>query len=392
MIKTLLFSTLFPNSVQPQHGVFVENRLRHLLETGEITTKVIAPVPWFPFKAPIFGKYATFSSVPDEEQRNSVDVLHPRYLLLPKLGMNNAPESIFRVALPRAKALIKSGFDFDLIDAHYFYPDGVAAVMLGEALGKPVIITARGTDLNLIPKYEIPRQKILWAANKADALITVCQALKDVLLEMGVPDNKITVLRNGVDLGTFSPPLNREELRNKLDINGKTLLSVGHLVERKGHHLIVEAMCLLPEYKLLIAGDGEERSNLVALINKLKLNERVTLLGAVPHESLKEYYGASDALVLASSREGWANVLLESMACGTPVVATRIWGTPEVVTIPASGVLVEERTPDSLACSIKSLFSRHVNRDETRGYAEQFGWEDTTQGQLKLFEQVVGNA
>lgn len=392
MIKTLLFSTLFPNSIQPQFGLFVENRLRYLLETEKVQTKILAPVPWFPFKAPIFGKYAKFSSVPNIEKRNNIDVLHPRYLLLPRCGMNAAPESIYRAALPHAKKLIESGFDFDLIDAHYFYPDGVAAVMLAKKLAKPVVITARGTDLNLIPQYELPRKKILWAANNTDAMITVCKALKDVLLDMGIPDQKITVLRNGVDLVKFSPPVDRKSLRKKLNIEGNTLLSVGHLVERKGNHLIIEALKALPDYKLLIAGDGEERFNLVSLIDSLNLTDRVTLLGAVPHSKLKEYYGAVDALVLASSREGWANVLLESMACGTPVAATKIWGTPEVVTIPASGILVEERTSMSIVDSLKLLFSQLPPRTETRRYAEQFSWEETTRGQLKLFERLIGNA
>lgn len=389
MIKTLLFSTLFPNSIQPQHGVFVRNRLQYVLETEKVQTKVIAPVPWFPFKSSIFGQYAKFSQVPFSENRNGIDVLHPRYLLLPKIGMNSAPESIFKAALPHAKRLIESGFDFDLIDAHYFYPDGVAAVMLAQKLEKPVIVTARGTDLNLIPQYEIPRKKILWAANHANAMITVCQALKDVLLDMGVPDKKITVLRNGVDLKKFSPPENRDMLREKLGMTGKMLISVGHLVERKGHHLIVEAMKMLPDYQLVIAGDGEERSNIVSLIKRLGLDDRVRMLGAIPHDDLKEYYGASDALVLASSREGWANVLLESMACGTPVAATKIWGTPEVVTIPASGVLVEERNPNSIAEAIKYIFSQYPSRAETRSYAENFSWERTTEGQLQLFEGTL---
>lgn len=392
MIKALLFSTLFPNSIQPQHGVFVENRLRNLLETGAVQAKVLAPVPWFPLKMSMFGKYAKFANVPYVEQRNGIDVTHPRYFLMPKFGMNSAPESMYRAALPHVKSLIEGGFDFDVIDAHYFYPDGVAAVMLAQKLGKPVIVTARGTDLNLIPQHKIPRRKILWAAKNADAMITVCQALKDVLLEMGIPERKVVVLRNGVDLKLFSPPSDRETLRKKLGVEGKTLLTVGHLVERKGHQLIVEAMKQLPEFKLIIAGDGEERSNLVSLVKRFDLEDRVTMLGAIPHCDLREYYAASDALVLASSREGWANVLLESMACGTPVVATKIWGTPEVVTIPASGLLVENRTPSSIADSIKLLFSHYPSRDETRKYAEQFSWEETTQGQLRLFREVTGNA
>jgi len=138
MIRTLLFSTLYPNSVRPSHGIFVETRLRHLLASGEVETCVVAPVPWFPFKHPRFGEYAKHAAVPRHEERNGIRVEHPRYLLLPKVGMNSAPYFLARAGLAAARRLIASGYDFDLIDAHYFYPDGVAATLIGKALGKTI--------------------------------------------------------------------------------------------------------------------------------------------------------------------------------------------------------------------------------------------------------------
>jgi hypothetical protein len=170
MIRTLLFSTLYPSSVRPSHGIFVETRLRHLLSSGEVETRVVAPVPWFPFRDPRFGEYARHAAVPAHEVRNGIDVAHPRYLLLPKAGMNLAPASLARAGLKAARRLIAEGYDFDLIDAHYFYPDGVAATMIGKALNKPVVITARGTDINLIPKYDRPRRMILQAAEDCAAI------------------------------------------------------------------------------------------------------------------------------------------------------------------------------------------------------------------------------
>ncbi|VAX05407.1 group 1 glycosyl transferase [hydrothermal vent metagenome] len=392
MIKTLLFSSLFPNNAQPQHGIFVENRLRHLLETEEIETKVLAPVPWFPFKAAMFGKYAKFACVPQQEQRNAIDIMHPRYFLLPKIGMNTAPEAIYRTALPHAQRLIESGFNFDLIDAHYFYPDGVAAVMLAKKLGKPVIITARGSDLNLIPQYTIPRKKILWATRNADALVTVCQALKDVLLGMGGAEEKVTVLRNGVDLKKFIPPEDRAALRKDFGLGGKTLLSVGNLVELKGHHLIIEALNELPDFELIIVGNGEEHENLERQIESSGYKNRIKMIGVVEHSKLKDYYGAADALVLASSREGWANVLLEAMACGCPVLATNAGGSSEIVAEHAAGVLVQSRSVEGIVQGLKKLFTKLPERQSTRKYAEKFGWQETTKGQVKLFERVLSNA
>ena len=214
------------------------------------------------------------------------------------------------------------------------------------------MITARGTDLNLIPRYNLPRRMIQWAAGHAAGMITVCKALKDTLVDLGVAPQRIEVLRNGVDLELFRPGA-RPERRAELGLRGRTLLSVGFLVPRKAHDLAIAALPMLPDTDLLIAGEGPEEASLKALAARLGVAERVRFLGALPQARLRDYYGAADALVLASSREGWANVLLESMACGTPVVASNVWGTPEVVAAPEAGVLMAERTPQALAQAVR---------------------------------------
>src|SRR5262249_1730593 len=145
----------------------------------------------------------------------------------------------------------------------------------------------------------------------------------------------------------------------------------------------------LPGFALLIAGEGPERASLEALIAARGLGDRVRLLGARPHEELPELYGAADALILASSREGWANVLLEAMACGTPVVATRIGGNPEVVAKPEAGVLMHERSAKGVADGVRALFANLPAREATRAYASDFSWDATTEGQLALFRKVL---
>lgn len=387
-LRLLTFSTLYPNAAQPSHGIFVETRLRHLLASGGAQSRVVAPVPWFPSAHPVFGRYAASARVPPVEQRFGIDVLHPRYPLIPRFGMTSAPLLLALAARPALAAVRAQGYDFDVIDAHYVYPDGVAAVLLGRWLNKPVVITARGTDVNLIPRYRIPRAFIRWAGRRAAHLIAVCQALKDAMVELGIPAERVTVLRNGVDLSLFQP-LDRAQARAALGIGpGRVLLSVGHLVERKGHHLVIEAAARLPETQLLIAGDGEERSALQGLAHRLRVSDRVRFLGAVNQTQLRQYYSAADALVLASSREGWANVLLESMACGTPVIATHVWGTPEVVAAPAAGVLMRERSADALIEAYHRLFAAYPERAATRCYAERFSWDETTRGQLGLFNSL----
>ena len=390
MIRLLSYTSLYPNAAQPSHGVFVENRLRHLVAGGQAATRVIAPVPWFPLRHRMFGGYATFAAAPAAEQRHGIAIHHPRYPLIPKVGMSLAPGLMSRFTLDAVRHELRAR-PFDLIDAHYFYPDGVAAALIGRALGKPVVITARGTDLNLIPDHARPRRLIQWAAAQAAGLITVCQALKDRLIDLGVPAERITVLRNGVDLSQFQPP-DRARARAALGLTGPTLVSVGALIERKAHDLTIRALSLLPDWRLLVAGEGPERGRLAALARNLGVADRVRLVGPVAHDKLAEIYGAADISVLASSREGWANVLLEAMACGTPVVASDVWGTPEVVAAPAAGRLMRERTPEALAEAVAALAADPPDRALTRAYAERFDWQATTLGQIALFTEILERA
>jgi teichuronic acid biosynthesis glycosyltransferase TuaC len=390
-MKILTFSTLFPNQVKPSHGIFVETRLRHLVASGEVESRVVAPVPWFPFTDARFGQYAKFAQVPARETRYGLEVQHPRFPLIPKIGMNFAPMMLANGAKATLARMIDEGYDFDLIDAHYFYPDGVAAVKLGRYFNKPVVITARGSDISLIPQHPVPRKMIRWAAAQADGIITVCNALKAELVELGIDAAKITPLRNGVDLERFQPG-DREVLRAAVGVSGFTLLSVGHLVPVKGHELAIGALPLLPGATLLMAGDGIERGRLEAQARELGVADRVRFLGVVPQAELPRYYGAADALVLASSREGWANVLLESMACGTPVVASRVWGTPEVVAAPEAGLLMEERSAQGVADAVNVLRAAYPERAATRRYAERFSWGDTTAGQVRLFSSIIQRA
>lgn len=384
-MKVLCFSTLYPNAGQPSHGVFVENRLRRLVETGEVEAKVLAPVPWFPSTHPRFGAYSAFAKAPAYEVRHGIEVYHPRYLVIPKIGMNITPSFLARSAVKAAKEIVQAGFDFDVLDAHYFYPDGIAAMAIADALHKPFMVTARGTDINLIPADDVARARIQAVGAKANALGAVCQALADEMVSLGLPREKTNTLRNGVDLDVFYPA-DRDAARKQWNINGPTLVSVGGLVERKGHHLTIEAMKELPEFTFLLAGAGPEDAALKAQADALGLAGRVRFLGPVPHSELASLFSAADISILASSREGWANVLLESMACGTPVVATNVWGTPEVVAAPEGGELIAERTSDAIAHGVKALWERLPDRAATRTYAEGFHWAPTTQKQQELFE------
>ncbi|MDC8830331.1 glycosyltransferase family 4 protein [Alteromonas gilva] len=389
-INMVTISSLFPNSNDPKHGIFVKTRLKHYLASYPgVKAVVIAPIPWFPFKHKMFGEYAKYAGVPECEVIDGITVFHPRYLVVPKIGMYLTPETMQWAIKRTLRKLIKNQ-SVDVIDGHYFYPDGVAICQVAEEFNIPFTCTARGTDINLVPQYPKAREMLKPVFAKAAHMMTVCAALKDEMLSLGVADERITVLRNGVDLTLFECADDTQQLKQKQahQINGQLILSVGWLIERKGHYLIIEALKQLPDVHLVVAGDGPDWQKLQSLAKSCQVEERVTFIGAVDQKTLNQWMMAADALVLASSREGWANVLLESMASGTPVVATKVWGTPEVVQPASQGVLVE-RTVDDIARGIRHLLSSHIDRKAVRQYAEQFSWRDTCTGMHKIFSEIV---
>jgi glycosyltransferase involved in cell wall biosynthesis len=388
-LRLLTFSTLYPNAAQPNHGIFVENRLRHLVASGAATSTVIAPVPWFPSRDARFGEWARCAAAPAEEMRHGLRVLHPRYAAPPRLGMYTGPWALLRAGRAALAQLLAEGARFDAIDAHYLYPDGVAAVWLAREAGLPVVITARGSDTSQLPRFALPRRLIGAALREADALIAVSAGLATGLNALGAAPGKVTVLRNGVDLAAFAPPTDRAALRAQLGLSGPVILSVGHLIERKAHHHAIGALAELPAASLLIAGEGPERQALAALAERVGVAERVHMLGARPHSELKKLYGAADALVLASTREGWANVMLEAMACGTPVVAGPAWGSREAISAPEAGLVLDEVGPGPIAAAVRRLLANPPARHATRAHAERFSWDETTRGQVELFAQVL---
>jgi glycosyltransferase involved in cell wall biosynthesis len=373
-LRVLTLTTLYPSAANPRHGVFVETRLRKLVEMASVDLRVIAPVPWFPFSAARFGRYARYALTPRIERRHGIDVIHPRYFTLPKVSMRLQPASIARSMEAAIEKLLEQGWDFDVIDAHYFYPDGVAAARVARRFSRPLVITARGSDINLIAKISGPGRLIRQAAEQAASVIAVSAALRRELIGLGVVGDHVEVVRNGVDTSLFCLR-DRRLAREALGLDARPLVaSVGNLVREKGHELVLTAVARLDGVQVAIVGAGPEKQRLQTLAAGLGLGGRARFMDNMPQAKLADLYGAADVLALGSTREGWPNVLLEAMACGTPVVATNVGGVMEIVGDDSVGAVVTRRDPEEFATALRRIIERGSNREQIRSYASRFDW------------------
>ena len=391
-MKVLTFPSLYPNNIWSNHGVFIKERMARFAALEGCSLKVVAPVPYFPgIKINWRWRY---SQVLPHEIRDGIEVYHPRYCITPKVGMSLYGLMMFLSVLATVKK-IRASFDFDLIDAHYVFPDGFAAVLLGWYFRKPVVVSARGSDINQYANLPLIRQMLRYTLGKAQSVIAVCQALKDAMIELGIAPEKIIVIPNGVDRGKFFPvPQAAARKSLGLPADKRIILSVGGLVPRKGFDVLIKALSRLTgakpagDFYLAIVGDGPLRADLEQLAASLGLGEYVRLVGSVPHEQLYSWYSAADLFCLVSDREGWPNVLLESLACGTPVVATNIWGVPEIIRSETVGLLTE-RTEQAVAAALARAFETRWVADDVTAYAMQHSWERAAQSVRGVFESAL---
>jgi teichuronic acid biosynthesis glycosyltransferase TuaC len=377
-MRILVFTSLFPNSKRPDFAIFILQRILHLAQRAGTLVKVVAPVPYFPswISSSRWGKYGL---LPLEERVENLTVYHPRYPLLPGLLMPLHGILMFVGSLLLVRRLHRQ-FRFDCIDAHYIYPDGFAAVLLGKILSLPVFVSARGTDINVFPSFPTIRPLIVWSLRKAAGIIAVSSSLKNAMIGLGLPAEKICVIPNGVDTNRFRP-LSREEARRNLGLpkDVKFVVSVASLTEGKNHPLLISAFAKMlgdsRHAKLFLIGEGPMRPVLQELIAKLRLEENVILVGAKPNQELAMWFSAADVSCLVSSREGWPNVIMESIACGTPVVATRVGGVPEIIHSPELGLLAEQDC-DSIAAALESALAKTWDRDALALHAQSRGWNE----------------
>jgi glycosyltransferase involved in cell wall biosynthesis len=368
MLRVLTLSTLYPDSGRPSFGLFVERQTLGLAARPGVEVEVVSPVglPLWPLS--LHPHYRPRTALPAKERRSGLAVHRPRFRTWPGLGGTGAARSLAAATLELAR-----GLACDVIDAEFFWPDGVAAMHVAEALGLPFSVKARGSDVHHWGGRPAIAAQMVEAARRAGGLLAVSAALKRDMAAMGMPEDRIRVHHTGIDLDRFRP-LDRNAAKHRLGVEGPLIVAPGNLIPLKGHGLAVEALAQLPDATLLIAGEGPERPALEALIAKRGLGGRVRLLGGVPPAAMPELLAAADLMLLPSEREGLANVWIEALACGTPILIADVGGAREVLDRPEAGRLVE-RDPAAIAAAAREMLAAPADPAGVRKAAERFSWK-----------------
>lgn len=394
--RLLVYTRVYPNIEQPNYGLFVRERMRRVAR--ELDVVVVAPAPWFPFQGLLRRWRRGFRpQLPPLEIQEGIVVHHPRFFCIP--GVFKWTDAWFQ-ALGSRRLLrrLLEEFDFDIIDAHFAFPDGVAARLLARWLGRPYTVTLRGS----LVRFEasgIQQRQILRALADAARVFSVADSLRRDAIAWGIDADHIQVVGNGVDLERFFPE-DRGACRRRFGLpdDARIMVSVGGLTERKGFHRVIEVMPQLleawPDLHFVIAGgatpEGDNEAELRGQIARLGLDDRVHLLGSVSPDELRFVYSVGDVFVLATRFEGWANVFLEASACGLPIVTTRVGGNAEVVASDEVGMLVPYGDAAALKSAIDAALAKDWDRQAIIDHARANAWQTRIPQLVGAFQRISG--
>lgn len=391
MKRVLSISTLYPNAARPRFGVFVARSMEALTARGDWQVTLVNPVGVPPMPV---GRYAPLARAARDGLERGVDVRRPRFTLIPLFGARLNAWAIARAVLPLARRL-HAEQPFDLVDAQFFFPDGPAAARVAEALGVPLSIKARGADIHLWGRKSWARRRMLAAGQQASGMLAVCKALAEDMAAIGLPREKIGLHYTGLDRDRFRPLESvglRKRLGEALGIElprGAPLLAtVGALIPRKGQKYVIGALLAHPGAHLLLAGRGADEARLRGMVRDYGMANRVHFLGDVDHNLLPVLLSAADLMVLPSASEGLANVWVEALACGTPLVITDAGGAREVVTRRDAGLIVE-RTEEAIAAGIGAVLADMPPPERVAALAERFSWQANAAALADHYERIV---
>ncbi len=392
-MRVLVMTKIFPNRLEPLSSPF--NR-RQFAELGKLcNVEVLATIPWFP-GAPAFRRWSNagrLTKVPASDTIDGLPVRHPRYLLLPKVGHSIAGPLYAASLAPTALALRKR---VDLVLGSWAYPDGFAAVVLADLLGVPAVVKLHGSDMNVVAHLRGPRKRLAWALPRAERVIAVSAALAEQARALGVAPERVDVVRNGIDRNTFRPR-DRAEARRSLGLDPEEsiVLYVGHVTRPKGALDLVRAFesagPRLKNARLAMVGDGADAAECVALARELGV--KATFAGSRPHSEVATWLAACDLLALPSWNEGMPNVVLEALASGRPVVASRVGGIPEVVDSDVAGALVPAQDAVALGRALELVLSREHDPERISSSLRVPDWHESARSlHQSLLEALASRA
>ncbi len=394
-MNILTLSSVFPSKELPFYGLFVFERMKHAARKEFVY--VVSPFPWSPFDWIVRFFKKQFRPVQKGvEVRENLTIEYLRFFCLPGLFKFLDGYFYYRSILKPIKEIIEK-HHIDIIDVHFAYPDGFAAMLLTWKFRLPFCVTLRGTEVPYARSF-YRRWQMKWVFQKADRIISVSRSLADVALGLGADPGKIKVIPNGINTDIFYPR-SRSDSRAGLGIseNSKAILSVGGLVKRKGFHRIIQQ---LPELRksfsdlqfLIVGGssvEGDYSRELKSLVKELGLEDMVRFEGLQPPEKLPFYYSAADVFVLATANEGWPNVIVESLACGTPVVATDVGGVKEIIAHDDLGYTVPFDHSEALNVMMKKALEHRWDNQKIAAYALQRSWDNVADEVVQTFREIL---
>ena len=382
--------------ITPHFNTFIREQAV-ILKPFLAETNAVVPTPFLSnlvSHMPFIKKHYAFLRVSGESVKNISDfkLVSPKYLTLPFSPLQKRNSSL--VARSCERYVSKNSARFDFIHAH-FLNCGFAGSNLKRIYNKPLIVTTHGGDFYDLPfkdsRYNAVARFVL---NSADQVITVSKWYQEKLLSLGANANKLCVIPNGYNPNLFKP-MSLSEARRLVGLpaDKKVLLSVGNLVDVKGHSFLLDAMTSVSKQQsdilLVIIGSGPLSESLRRKTRKLELEKNVMFVGGKKHIEIPIWMNASDVFIMPSLKESFGVVLIESLACGKPVVGTRVGGIPEIISQDNVGIKVEPANPSCLADGILSALNKRWSQSEILNFASQYSWNKIINKILAVYRKVI---
>lgn len=381
----------FPNRLRPYSGIFVKERIKHVARSNDITLSVIAPIPSFPLMSMI-QKYQDLEALEYHEIFDGLEVVHPRYFMIPKF-FKILDSMFFERSLTAFLEKNPAYLNYDIFDFHWTYPDAIGGLESARKFGKKAVVTVRGNEALYFFDTSKMRKVLQEKLCEFDHVIAVSSDLQHkIVTEYNVPPSKVSVIANGIDCRKFHVMDRGEALKTcGRDCNRQFILAVSRLSHEKGLEYLFDAFARLkrPDLDLIIIGDGPLKKQLTEMCRRYGIADNVIFLGDVRHEKLIAWYNAADLFCLPSLREGCPNVVIEALACGTPVVASHVGGIPDLVTGPDCGYLIPPGDAEKLSRALEKALAADWNREIIASVGSARSWEHVAENVIQVFERIL---